>query len=336
MQGKFTIKIPKVKLPQFKMPSGKIGALLTALLVFAKIAKLPTVLSMGVMLWFYMEKYGWKLGALLVFFLAIHEYGHLYAARKLGLRTTNAIFIPFVGALIAMKDLPKSAKDEAYVGYMGPVFGTLGVLFTAVPMYFITHDTFWAAAILMGFMLNLFNLIPISPLDGGRVMAAISVKVWIVGFIMIVAAAIWLKTFVLFLIMLMSGIEIYFVYKKKKLVSKEEESVLELEESVQEGLKSVQERQSKLENILYDLKEKLDGERLIQIEEQIEQNKERIQSDYEYWNDKMKRANQLKQRVQEKKSYYQTSNKDKAVVITIYMTLVIVLASGVALCASVL
>ncbi|PGP14674.1 hypothetical protein COA01_30440 [Bacillus cereus] len=329
MQGKFTIKIPKVKLPKFKMPSGKIGALLTALLVFAKIAKLPTVLSMGVMLWFYMEKYGWKLGALLVFFLAIHEYGHLWAARKLGLRTTNAIFIPFVGALIAMKDLPKKAKDEAYVGYMGPVFGTLGVLFTAVPMYFITHDTFWAAAILMGFMLNLFNLIPISPLDGGRVMAAVSVKVWIVGFFMIVAAAIWLKTFVLFLIMLMSGIEIYFVYKKKKLVSKEEESVLELEESVQE-------RQSKLENILYDLKEKLDGERLIQIEEQIEKNKERIQSDYEYWNDKMKRANQLKQRVQEKKSYYQTSNKDKAVVIAIYVMLVSVLASGVVLCASVL
>ncbi|MCU7667881.1 site-2 protease family protein [Bacillus thuringiensis] len=335
MQGKINIKIPKVKLPKFTMPSGKLGALLTALLVFAKIAKLPTVLSMGVMLWFYMEKYGWKMGALLVFFLAIHEYGHLYAARKLGLRTTNAIFIPFVGALIAMKDLPKTAKDEAYVGYMGPVFGTIGVLLTAVPMYFITHDELWAAATLMGFMLNLFNLIPISPLDGGRVMAAVSVKVWIIGFIMIVAATIWLKTFVLFLVMLMSGLEMYFIYKRKKLLNEEEESVLGLEKSVQEGIQSAEERQSKFENVMRDLKDE-EGELDEKYMTLIEKNRKTFQVDYEYWNDKMERANQLKQKVKEKKAYYQTSMKDKAVVLAIYMALVIVLASGVFLSASVL
>ena len=95
--------------------------------VFAifKLAKFSTVFSMFLSLGAYAVIYGWQFGVALIYLLFIHEMGHLWAAKRKGIPTSPAIFIPFMGALIGMKEMPKNAKDEAYIAYMGPLFGLL-------------------------------------------------------------------------------------------------------------------------------------------------------------------------------------------------------------------
>jgi Zn-dependent protease len=95
-------------------------------------------------------------------------------------------FIPFVGAWIEMKELPHNAETEAYVGMAGPLAGTLG----ALACYYIarSYDSeLMLALAYSGFFLNLFNLIPLSPFDGGRITAVISPKLWLVGVPILIA-----------------------------------------------------------------------------------------------------------------------------------------------------
>lgn len=77
-------------------------------------------------------------------------------------------FIPFVGAWVELKDMPHDAETEAYVGLAGPLAGTVA----ALVCYFVARDRQldWLLAVAYsGFFLNLFNLIPLLPFDGGRV-----------------------------------------------------------------------------------------------------------------------------------------------------------------------
>lgn len=121
-----------------------------------------------------------------VLLIFVHEMGHFLAARQRGLAVGAPTFIPFVGAWIEMKDLPHNVETEAYVGLAGPVLGTVG----ALVCYFLAQS--YESPLLLalsyaGFFLNLFNLIPISPFDGGRVTAIISPRVWLLGVPIMVA-----------------------------------------------------------------------------------------------------------------------------------------------------
>ncbi|HRI08909.1 MAG TPA: site-2 protease family protein [Nannocystaceae bacterium] len=124
--------------------------------------------------------FGWGYAVGFVVLIFIHEMGHYIAARQRGLEVGAPTFIPFVGAWIEMKSLPHDAETEAYVGLGGPLAGTLG----AFACYFLARaqgsDLLLALAY-AGFMLNLFNMLPISPLDGGRIVAVISPKIWYTG-----------------------------------------------------------------------------------------------------------------------------------------------------------
>lgn len=152
------------------------------LLVILKLAKLGSFLSIFISLGAYAFVYGWKFAVALVYLLYVHEMGHLLAAKKKGIKTSNAIFIPFVGALISLKEEPKNANDEAYLAFAGPLLGTLAFL-PAIPLFFLTESPFWLLVINLGSMINLFNLMPVHPLDGGRIVGVISTKLWIVGII---------------------------------------------------------------------------------------------------------------------------------------------------------
>ncbi len=124
--------------------------------------------------------FGWLYSVGFVVLLYAHEMGHYIAARQKGIPTGLPLFIPFVGAWIALKKLPHTVGDEAYVGFAGPFIGTLA----ALGCYYIAriYDSNLLLAIAYaGFFLNLFNLIPISPLDGGRITAIISPRVWLLG-----------------------------------------------------------------------------------------------------------------------------------------------------------
>jgi len=126
--------------------------------------------------------YGWRYAAGFIALLFVHEMGHFIAARQRGLNVGAPTFIPFVGAWIELKDLPHDAETEAYVGLAGPLVGSLG----ALACYFVARDMGasgqWLLAVsYSGFFLNLFNLIPLSPLDGGRITAVLSPRLWLLG-----------------------------------------------------------------------------------------------------------------------------------------------------------
>jgi Zn-dependent protease len=163
------------------------GKLLAGLFAAGKLGKvLASGGTMLISIFAYALVYGWWYAAGFVALLFLHEMGHYLAARNRGLDVGVPMFIPFVGAWVTLKDMPHNAHTEAYVGFAGPLAGTLA----AIACYWIARETdsqLMLALAYAGFMINLFNLLPISPLDGGRITAIISPKVWLIGMPMLVA-----------------------------------------------------------------------------------------------------------------------------------------------------
>ena len=116
------------------------------------------------------------------------------------------MFIPFLGAVISAKSMGKDAAAEARVGLAGPVLGTLASL-VPLAIWLLTGSDFWRALAYIGFVLNLFNLLPVVPLDGGRAMAALSPAVWLVGLAGLIALTIFYPSPILFLILIFGGME---------------------------------------------------------------------------------------------------------------------------------
>ena len=124
--------------------------------------------------------FGWWYAVGFVLLIFGHEMGHHVAAKQRGLNVGAPTFIPFVGAWIQLKDQPMNVETEAYVGIAGPVAGTIaaGACYYAAEYF---QSQLLLALAYSGFMINLFNLIPLSPLDGGRITAIISPKMWWLG-----------------------------------------------------------------------------------------------------------------------------------------------------------
>ena len=136
--------------------------------------------SMLLSLAVYATIWGWRYAAGFIALLFAHEMGHYVAARQRGLKVGAPAFIPFMGAWIALEDHPANVETEAYVAIAGPVVGTVAAL--AVYLWARSEDSGLLLAIAYsGLFLNLFNLLPISPLDGGRVTAVLGPRVWFLG-----------------------------------------------------------------------------------------------------------------------------------------------------------
>jgi Zn-dependent protease len=156
----------------------KLLLLLFSGLKFGKI--LTTGGTMLISIAVYAWVFGWWFAVGFVVLMLVHEMGHYIAARHRGLDVGAPTFIPFVGAWIQLKDLPHDAETEAYVGLGGPLVGTVGAVFC----YLIARNTqsdLLLAIAYSGFFLNLFNMIPISPFDGGRITAVLTPRVWLLG-----------------------------------------------------------------------------------------------------------------------------------------------------------
>jgi Zn-dependent protease len=154
------------------------GAILKALIPAGTM-----LLSVAAYAWIY----GWRYAVGFVGLIFVHEMGHYLAARQRGLDVGAPTFIPFVGAWIEMKQRPHNVETEAYVGLAGPLVGTLGALACYFSGRYLNNQLLLALAY-SGFILNLFNLIPVSPLDGGRITAVLSPRIWFVGLPVLVAA----------------------------------------------------------------------------------------------------------------------------------------------------
>ena len=156
----------------------------------------------------------WQFAVGLVVLIFIHEMGHVVVLRRYGVRSTAPIFIPFMGALIGMKQLPKNAVMEAYVGLGGPVIGSLGAL-AAYGIYLLDGHPLFLALAYIGILLNLFNLLPILPLDGGRAVGAISRWLWVVGIAGLVGLMILRPSPILLLILFVGAPELLRIFRER-------------------------------------------------------------------------------------------------------------------------
>jgi len=158
--------------------------------------------------------WGWRYAVGFVALMFVHEMGHFIAARQRGLAVGAPTFIPFVGAWIQLKDQPHDAETEAYVGMGGPLIGTLG----ALACYFVARDQHidWLLAVAYsGFFLNLFNLIPLSPLDGGRITQVISPWLWLAGVPVLLAMLMWRPSPMLILVAVLAGSQLWTAWKQR-------------------------------------------------------------------------------------------------------------------------
>ena len=148
--------------------------------------------------------WGWRFAVGFVALLFIHEMGHYIQLRREGVKPSGMVFIPFLGAAVGTRSLGGSALAEARVGLAGPILGSLATA-ALIPIAIATDDDFWRALAFTGFFLNLFNLAPVLPLDGGRAMAALTPWMWIVGYALLIVATVFFPNPIMFLILLFGG-----------------------------------------------------------------------------------------------------------------------------------
>lgn len=204
----------------------KLGGLLIPLVflaskakvLFLAVIKIKAVTTLGTMfisIAAYALAFGWPFAVGFVLLILVHEMGHVIQLRREGVEASAPIFIPFLGAVIAAKSLGEDAAAEARVGLAGPILGTLGTLIP-LAVWLATGSDLWRALAYVGFFINLINLLPVLPLDGGRAMAVLGPKVWIAGILVAVAAAvIFLGPFMLLIVALLGGPELYHRWKNR-------------------------------------------------------------------------------------------------------------------------
>jgi Zn-dependent protease len=212
------------------MPLGVVGLLLWKFkaLLLVGLKFLPVLLktggSMFLMIWVYALQWGWRFAGGFVLLILVHECGHLIAARRIGLKVGAPVFIPFMGAFIALKEAPRNAWVEAQVGIGGPLLGSCGAMVCWV-LRDVTGDPMFSALAYSGFLLNLFNLLPIGFLDGGRVVTALSPWLWVVGAVATGLLMFVHFNFLLLIIFLMALPRLWSLFRKK---SAEEERYFEV------------------------------------------------------------------------------------------------------------
>jgi Zn-dependent protease len=194
----------------------KLGAKLKALLfLLPKIKLFSTAGTMLVSVGAYSLIWGWQFAVGFVLLLLVHEMGHVLQLRREGVKASAPMFIPFMGAVIWAKSFGKNALAEARVGLAGPVLGSVGAA-AMIPVASATGNNLFRALAFTGFFLNLFNLLPVVPLDGGRAMAALSPWMWIVGFAGLVALAFAFPNPIILLILIFGAMESWRRWQQRK------------------------------------------------------------------------------------------------------------------------
>ena len=184
------------------------------LLLLPKLKILTTSATMLVSIAAYALIWGWPFAVGFVLLLLVHEMGHVIQLRREGIEASAPMFIPFLGAVVAAKSLGDDAAAEARVGLAGPVLGTIGTLIP-LALWLATGAEFWQALTYVGFFINLLNLLPVLPLDGGRAMAALSPWVWFAGYAGLVALTFIFPNPILILILLIGGYESWQRWKNR-------------------------------------------------------------------------------------------------------------------------
>jgi len=191
------------------------GSLKAILLLLPKLKLLTTAGTMLVSIGAYSLIWGWRFAAGFVLLILVHEMGHVIQLRREGVKASAPMFIPFLGAVIGARSFGGNALAEARVGLAGPVLGSLGAA-ALVPIAIASDSDMFRALAFTGFFLNLFNLLPVVPLDGGRAMAALSPWMWILGFAALAAVTVLFPNPIMLLILLLGGLETWRRWQTRK------------------------------------------------------------------------------------------------------------------------
>ncbi len=212
------------RVKKFFAPLAVIGVI--ALKFFAKLKFLvvpflkflPVILKSGgtmiFMIWVYARLWGWKWGVGFVVLLFLHECGHLLVAKHFGLKVSAPMFIPFMGAFIALKEAPRNAWIEASVGIGGPLLGSLAALVCHL-LGLTLHAPLFIGLAWTAYFLNLFNLTPLGMLDGGRIATALSPWLWLVGLVVLGWIAWTHPNFIIWLVLILSLPRIFSLFRKR-------------------------------------------------------------------------------------------------------------------------
>jgi Zn-dependent protease len=194
----------------------KFGAKLKALLLLLpKLKLLTTSASMLVSVAAYAIIWGWSFAVGFVLLLFVHEMGHVIQMKREGVKVSGMLFIPFLGAAVGARSMGGNALAEARIGLSGPVLGTAATA-VLVPLAYAYDSDFLRALAFTGFFLNLFNLAPVVPLDGGRAMAAMAPWMWFLGFAAMLGFFVLFPNPILVLILLLGGMETWRRWKTRK------------------------------------------------------------------------------------------------------------------------
>jgi Zn-dependent protease len=185
------------------------------LLLLPKVKLLASSGTILVSLAAYAVIWGFPFAAGFIALLFVHEMGHAIALRREGIKASWPMFIPFLGAVIAARSLGDNATAEARVGLAGPILGSIGAA-ACVLVWHATGNDLWRALAFTGFFLNLFNLLPVVPLDGGRAMAAMAPWMWFVGFAAMIPLAIIFPNPIIWLILVFAGFETYKRWQQRR------------------------------------------------------------------------------------------------------------------------
>lgn len=198
-------------------PLAALGALILkfgklALLFLGKAKFLTTAGTMLVSVAAYTFIFGFWFAVGFVVLLLVHEMGHVIQLRREGIQASAPMFIPFLGAVVSARSMGDDAAAEARVGLAGPVLGTVGAAL-CLPLHAVTGDEMFQALAFTGFFLNLFNLVPITPLDGGRAMAALSPWMWFAGLFVFAVLAFTTPNPIILIILVVGGLDTYRRFK---------------------------------------------------------------------------------------------------------------------------
>lgn len=188
--------------------------------VFLKLLKTAKVIKLGLAsasLMAYSYLFTWEFAIVLLLALSFHEYGHVRAMKKVGIKTKGFYLIPFLGGAAVAEESINNRKDESYISLEGPLYGLL-LIIPFIGLYHLTNEIIFIGLASFMALLNLFNLSPINPLDGGRLVKSIAFSLnSYIGFIFLFLGIFfsmflvyYYKMYLLLFIMIIGTIELIF------------------------------------------------------------------------------------------------------------------------------
>jgi Zn-dependent protease len=185
--------------------AAKFKAVLLLLANVKLLLLLPKFFALFVSLWFYALFFGWKFALAFVLLILVHELGHYLTFRNFGIAADLPFFIPMLGAYVARRGPAPSLTIDAIASLAGPVYG-LAASGVCYALALNTHEPFWFAVAYTGFFLNAINLLPVPPLDGGGIAAAIDPRLWVLGAVAFLAFVVLFHIWAGLLFVLLIGI----------------------------------------------------------------------------------------------------------------------------------